>query len=98
MKRYLGHTSMPWEVHGEPITPANETIPTPPELTFNDSFFVDIPQIYEPEGDDLATQSVPNQEDDDDESVQTNEDQAEIKDEPPPVDAVALEPTLRINF
>jgi len=52
---------------------------------------VDVPEIYEPEGDDRAIQSVLNREDDDDEFVRINGNQADIEDIPPHIGATPQE-------
>jgi len=77
MKKYLGITPTPREVHSVFFDPAVEIIPTTSELTFDDSFFEGLPEMYEPEGDDVVTQ-VPDRDDNDNESVQLNENQAEL--------------------
>jgi len=51
MKKYLGQASFSWKIsgggHDQPVV----VDPTPPELTFNDSFFSQLPEIYNPNED-----------------------------------------------
>jgi len=59
MKRYLGAAPLPWIT--PPVAPGPADAPAPPELTFDDSFFANLPDLYEPwrrEGDNLDTQNL----------------------------------------
>jgi len=46
MKRYLGTVPLQWP--NSPIGSSLTDVPTPPELTFEESFFVNLPESYEP--------------------------------------------------
>jgi len=46
LKTYLGKTPLSWP--GPPALPGVNDTPTPPELTFDDEFFENLPESYEP--------------------------------------------------
>jgi len=51
INKYLGQAPHPWEVIGGGHDQPPEVDPTPPELTFDDSFFSHLPEIYNPDED-----------------------------------------------
>jgi len=51
MKKYFGQTPFPWEISGGGHDQPVEVDPTPPTLTFDDSLFSDLPEIYNPNED-----------------------------------------------
>jgi len=46
LKRYLGTTPLPWP--SQAVISGMNDLPTPPELTFEDGFFENLPESYEP--------------------------------------------------
>jgi len=64
IKKYLGQAPTNWNIlgggHDQPV----EINPTTPELTFDDSFFSQLPEIYNPD-DDVAEPPITNARDDD---------------------------------
>jgi len=51
IKKYLGKARSSWEILGGGHDQPAEVDPTPPELTFDDSLFSQLPEIYNPDED-----------------------------------------------
>jgi len=55
IKKYLGQAPTPWNILGDGQEQQPGGVdPTPPELTFDDSFFAQLPNIYNPDDDVVA--------------------------------------------
>jgi len=65
MKKYLGDTPVSWIALPGQSVDVGETIPTLPELTFGDSFFPDLLEIYEGNEDGPSETTVPDEEETD---------------------------------
>jgi len=59
MKRFLDVIPLPWTFQQGTSDLGTSDALTPPELTFDDSFFVELPEKYEPWREDGITQDVP---------------------------------------
>jgi len=57
MKKYLGQAPTPCNILRDGQEPPGGVDPTPPELTFDDAFFAQLPEIYNPD-DDVVTPNI----------------------------------------
>jgi len=102
MKRYLDTAPLQWL--NQPAASGSNDIPTPPELTFEDSFFFNLPESYEQwlvEEDPVEGSNLGDNEESNgltppaDDEAETEEDEISNTDEPAPMSPLPDAPTDR---